>query len=193
MTTRALFTLGAILLLCPIASAGSPPAPHLKSRDRATLTALGATLLPIGVGALLIAVDLNDDDGSSAGSVVGTLLVGSGVLFGPSFGRVYAHDRKPLSLVPLRLAGLGVGLLGLSLFTLNEVSESGASTAQVAIGLVAFGAGTAGYVVGTVKDFVRAPKAVDKYNEHLTGAAWHLRPVYYSASHAVGANFTLRF
>jgi len=129
----------------------------------------------------------------SSNEYAGVILIGAGALFGPSFGRVYAQDKKPFSMLPLRLVGAGVGFLGLVLTVASSWDEYSSNDGLVAVGTVGFFAGGAAYLTGTVIDIVKAPKAVDKYNHRAAGANWQLRPAYYAASHGVGANLSIRF
>lgn len=185
MKKRAVLTLVAFVLSCPIASADPPASVHSKSPAMSVAIASGAWLIPTGAGLLLMA--------SESAVLPGIVLGGAGAVFGPSCGRFYAHDRSPFSLVPLRIVGLAVGLLGVGAALVIAFDEDSGNDNLMPVAGIGLVAGGATYLTCTVIDIVRAPKAVDKYNQHTIGARWQLRPAYYSASHAVGADLTIRF
>jgi len=123
----------------------------------------------------------------------GAVLIGAGAAFGPSLGRVYAHDNKPFSLLPLRLAGAGVGCAGYLVAVSEALDEYETNEGLLIVGLVGFFAGTATVITTAVIDIGRAPKAVERYNQPAVGAKWQLRPAYFATSQALGANLSIEF
>lgn len=87
----------------------TPGAEFQPAQDRAWTYALTGTLLPVGAGIALLAADPTTGDGDV---VVGSLLIGSGLLVGPSLGHFYLGDGRRAWLgIGLRSAAVGVGAL----------------------------------------------------------------------------------
>jgi len=185
MKKQAVVILVTVAVASGSARADSPGPPPPKSKAVAVSISLGATLIPVGIGVLMAA--------NNKAPIVGGILIGSGALFGPSFGRVYAHDKKPFSMLPLRLAGAGLGLVGLTVAVVGALDEYDKDEVLIVLGLTGAVGGTVMYFTGNVIDVAKAPKAVDKYNQRAAGANWQLRPAYYAASHAVGAHLSISF
>lgn len=134
----------------------------LLSYDKAKKLSILHTIIPFGAGYLMAKYSDNEQWHTAGG-----ILIGYGLLIGPSAGHFYAKDLG-------RAAG-GVGIRFLStagvyfsfLLFIGELFDYGSSNSSGAE--IAFIAGVLTYAVGTAYSFATLRKSVEEYNRSASG------------------------
>ena len=151
--------------------------PTLKSEDKALWLSLGSTLLPVAAGAVMIAASGDD----SSLNMVGTLLVGSGLYFGPAVGYWYGGaSGRGWKGVGIRFGtGLVAGLAITMICTGGNCDLFNDDSGSTAAGLVALAA--TGVILGSaIYDLAKVKSHVRKANEAKlrdSGASLSILPV----------------
>lgn len=127
---------------------------ELKNRSTAILLGLGITSIPIITYAFI-------DSASQYGLI--TYITGPLWILGPSAGLFYANDYSSAG------RGLMIRLGGLAAIGVGAITVFSGSPGLGAL-FMAFGAGVSLY--STIRDiFFKAPRAVDEYNENISGSS----------------------
>ncbi|MCI0330502.1 MAG: hypothetical protein L0196_06060 [candidate division Zixibacteria bacterium] len=158
--------------------------PDPKSEGTAVALSLGGTIVPITLGLVVATQGPND-----AGIVPGVVLMGSGVVFGPSLG--YFYGGRP----GRGLSGIGIRL-GLSAATLGATYIAGTSTDGwdgLDRAAVAFFIGSGVVAAAAVADVLLVPKAVRKHNRSLQEKALTIAPAYFAQHGAPGVKVQVQF
>jgi len=134
--------------------------PEAKSPRRALVLSAAGTLLPVALGAVVLATRPRGDPVSGKPAdetydVVGGALIGLGLGVGPSLGHFYAHEMGWF--LPRILVGGVLGLVAAS-------SDLGDGVALALLG------GTA-VTIMAARDIATAPAAARRYNERRLGLA----------------------
>jgi len=134
--------------------------PEAKSPRRALVLSAAGTLLPVALGAVVLATRPRGDPVSGKPAdetydVVGGALIGLGLGAGPSLGHFYAHEMGWF--LPRILVGGVLGLVAAS-------SDLGDGVALALLG------GTA-VTIMAARDIATAPAAARRYNERRLGLA----------------------
>lgn len=178
---------GCLVLLAAVLSARphpahadpDPPARAPRNRETARWLSLGGTLasaVVAGAGGLMLEYgrDHADTASTSRMRLEGSWLIGIGAgstLVTPLLGEWYA-ERWGGPGLDLRVAGIGVGLIGVAAYFLSgsrcqqfgdECFGGAPHDPKPATVLISIGA--AAYLGGIVYDIVHAPDAADRYNQ----------------------------
>lgn len=136
--------------------------------------------LGLGAGGTLLAAT-----GEDAAIGFGSVLVWSGILFGPGTGHAYAHQSWPFWRgVLLRHLGSGLMILALAISWDNP---------DISGGWELFIGGTAIVFGSAVYDIVTAKKSVRKYNAEHSIDDLSIAPVYIPESRALGLSLSVKF
>jgi len=150
----------------------------MKSEATAFWMSVSATLLP-GAAGLALLGGRSDDDMPAA------VLIGSGMVFGPSAGHFYIG--RPGGV----LLRLGVGAITTAVAFTAASNEGGYGGIGVLVGVMA--AGSAIIVIDGIYDIARVEGAVRRYNARQVARSPSVRPTVYPASGRVGLGLRVEF
>jgi hypothetical protein len=146
-----------------------------KDPQQALWLSGGGTVVPVGIGALILSAD--------SGSGVGLTLLAVGGILGPSLGHVYAEDWGQAIIGTLVRTALGiVTLAGLVVAAFTSSSD----------GSAAFVLGGLAFIASGVFDIVTAPDSAQDYNEEH-GLSAQVRPTYDPVTDGTGLTVRVQF
>lgn len=183
------FTVCLVIVVFQAAYSQSDYVHSPKSQKTALRLSLGGTLIPVVAGGVIFFGFAkrfeNWDDGKS---ILAVSIAGSGIIFGPAFGHIYAHQGRRYLLKGFLLRGLPVGLLAAAAAWANAWGSGGSRGNPAGIFLY-----SAGILFSTAYDIIAVRKSVEKYNKEHGIAGIRLQPTYFAREKAVGVRLSLTF
>ena len=169
--------------------------PSRKTEATALNAAMGATFMPVLLGALLL--HFGSDD-SEVDETAAAAMMATGAVLGPGLGHLYANNRsKFLTSTLLRTVCAGAMVLGESMSDDPIRSQSSGSVRSSqndsGSGYALFFFGAVGFGTITIYDFVTTGNSVDSYNEQWLTDRWRLEPVMAVGSRYAGLRLSLNF
>jgi hypothetical protein len=158
-----------------------------KTKDKAVMCSLAATLLPVTFGTVLVVQ--GDGSDNSAAAAAGFVIASLGALAGPGTGHLYAGNKgRFYTGIAIRAAAGGMFALGACTF---EFTLSGGSETPGAAMLMLLGA--LAYLISMVGDIATVGRSVDKYNEEHALTDVTLKPSYDPDAKTIGMILSLHF
>jgi hypothetical protein len=163
-----------------------------KSPGKASRLSLLATAIPVAVGLMYWSSQGNEhkqefdaygnlfrDYTAEPNRLIPGLIIGTGLMFGPTVGHLYA-GRAGLLPVRLLIAGAAMG----AAFAVGD--SQGDSWAGLSAGMAVLGAGGAVEIITSVIDIADADGAARKYNEEHAATKVSLTPLMLDGGKAPG-------
>jgi len=151
-----------------------------KSPEKASRLSLLCTAVPVAAGVVYWSVQGGSEFGGEPNRSVPAVLIGTGLMFGPSVGHLYAGR---VGLLPLRAIVAGA-TAGAALGYAADHHEDGWEALGVTAGILAIGGGIA--TITSIIDIARAGRAARKYNEEHDVAQVGVTPAMLDGGRVVG-------
>lgn len=150
----------AVLLVALAASTAGAETPAPKDPTTATMTSIGATLVPVVVGAAIV----------KGQDVAGSVLIGAGLLLGPSAGHWYAGETGGVGLA-IRGAAVGAMVLVANDAAGCYIGDGGEEGKNCKLAQTVFMVGLGVFAGGVIYDWVTAGDSARRANTRTIAIA----------------------